>query len=166
MAKAALAQERKATLDSLVNVSMNLLNHEMDFNSLFAHFGISYFCDYSFPDVAITTQQGERFLFNYPRLFRATRHYSTAHELGHLILRHHSDNIQAAEAEAEAEFFATTLTDVSKARYVALTLLETLVLYLVKKDFRRMIREEERRPSYYRDRMVDVARSSSPMKWQ
>ena len=120
--------KKTKSIDDLIESTRRLFIANRDFDPIFSKYEINYFVDYPYPDLSITTSEGKKFIFNYPKLFRATREFSTAHELCHLILYHQENNVPKDIAEVEADYFASRLTGHSKIKLITLGILETIIL--------------------------------------
>lgn len=65
-----------------------------------------------------------------PSQNRKLEKYSTAHELGHLLLEHDKYKFSPVFEEREADFFAINLTKMSYAEYLALSIVDVSLFML------------------------------------
>jgi len=113
---------RLSFIDELVSKVKPLFEVNRDFTPIFNTYGIQFYRHASFPTLALSLN-GVPHIFISNRFFQVTQEFSTAHELGHILLQHLDQNA-VVRREKEANIFASQLTDHSICRYSALLFLE------------------------------------------
>jgi len=147
-------------IDELVNTIKG-----QDYDDLLEINNINFYEGSLFFDRSIVSKSGDKYLFLAPHLFNYCREFAFGHELGHILLNHHSSNTPYRQAEMEANYFSEQLTDKSRKLVVPLLVMENIYLSLTSPDYGVGAYLEKNSPVVYREFLVDVMENHPPIKY-